>query len=401
MIPINTNKIITLTGVRRSGKTYHLFQQMNALIQQGVPKTSLLYINFEDERLDKTTDDLDLILQCFRELYPENDLSKCFFFFDEIQEVSQWEKFITRIYESVTKNIYITGSNATLLSREIASSLRGRTICYEVYPLSFHELIGIKYPSINPNNSAGKAKLSSLFREFLFKGGFPELVNQEETVRTKILQEYFNVMVLRDLIERYNITQTAVLKYFCKRIVSASAGEFSVNKIFNELKSQGYKVGKNILYDYLSYVESIYLSHLVSKFDESVVKSELSRKKTYVIDQGLGRALDFKFSQDLGRLLETTVCLELIKQGKEIFYSNQDKTECDFILQEKNRIEAAIQVSVHLDEEKTRNREITGLIATCQRHHLERGTIITLDSKHEFIVDGILIEVVPAWLYFL
>jgi uncharacterized protein len=399
-LPQDTNKIITLVGVRRSGKTYHLFNQIKKLLQQGIPPESILYFNFEDERIDATTDILDLILQCFQELNPNTDLPRCYFFFDEIQTIPNWEKFITRTYETITKKIYITGSNATLLSQEIASALRGRTISYEVFPFSFRELVWHTYPSINPKSSFGKAKLVTLFQQFLHQGGFPELLGLDDAIRIKVLQEYFNVMVLRDLIERYSISQTTILKYFCKRIVSNSANEFSVNKIFNELKSQGYKIGKNVLYDYQSFAEAIYLNRLVPKFDESIIKSELSRKKTYVIDQGLGSALDFKLSQDLGRLLETTVGLELIKQGKDISYSHNG-TECDFIIKNNKQVIGAIQVALHLEDETTKNREIRGLVNACKRHHLKKGTIICLEHTEEFVADGILIQVHPAWSYFL
>ena len=129
-------------------------------------------------------------------------------FFDEIQEAPLWEKFVARIYESISKHIYLTGSNSTLLSREIATSLRGRTLNFEVYPLSFRELLNIFYPSLKQATSADQAKIRALFQKFIYHGGFPEIINQEEDFRVKILQEYFNVMMLRDLIERYQISQT-------------------------------------------------------------------------------------------------------------------------------------------------------------------------------------------------
>ena len=206
-IPLNSNKIITLAGVRRSGKTYHLFNLIKKLKAQGVSAKKILYINFEDERLQLTIDQLDLLIESFRELNPEQDLSECYFFFDEIQEVGGWEKFITRVYANLTKNIFITGSNAKLLSKEIATSLRGRTITYEVFPLSFSEYVSILSPDINPQSSQGKAQIINLFNQFLYDGGFPELIKLSKDVRYKTLQEYFNVMVIRDLIERYEISQ--------------------------------------------------------------------------------------------------------------------------------------------------------------------------------------------------
>jgi uncharacterized protein len=399
-VPTNSGKIITLVGVRRSGKTYHLFHIMNELKQAGVTPEQILYINFEDERLDLTSSELDVILQAYRELYPNLDLATCYFFFDEIQEVEGWEKFIDRLYSSISRNVFVTGSNAKLLSQEIASALRGRPITFEVYPLSFHEFITVVSPNLNQYDSADRATLVNLFERFLVQGGFPEIITQEEGLKDKILQEYFNVMLFKDLVDRYKITQIAVLKYFCKRIIGTSASEFSVNKIYNELKSQGYGISKDTLYDFQNYVETIYLNRFVAKYAYSVVKSEGSQKKTYVIDQGLGAALDFKLSQDKGRLLENTVALELLKQGKRITYQ-QDGGECDFVLSEKDTPNEAIQVTFDFVDEQTRKREIKGLVQCCKVLSLEKGIILTFDLEEQFENDGIQVTVLPVWKYFL
>ncbi len=399
-IPLESSKIITLSGVRRSGKTYHLFNLMSQLKNQGVEAKRILYINFEDERLRLSVDELDLIIQAYQELYPDLKLSECYFFFDEIQEIEGWEKFIARIYASISQHVFITGSNAKLLSREIATALRGRTLTFEIYPLSFTEFVKVISPGLSPYSSADKAKLASLFDQFLCQGGFPEIIKQEDSLKEKVLQEYFNVMVFRDLIERYQISQATILKYFCKRVVGASGGEFSVNKIFNELKSQGYQVGKDTLYDYQGYVDAIYLNRFIPRYSHSVVKAESSQKKTYVIDQGLGVALDYKFAQDRGRLLETTVALEILKQGKQIAYQ-QNGSECDFVTIEKGAVTSAIQVAAQLSDSKTREREIKGLVQTCQKFNLPEGSIITFDQIEQLEQDGIHVQIMPAWQCFL
>lgn len=397
-IPLHSDKIVALVGVRRSGKTYHLFQLMNQLKAEGVSSSQILYINFEDERLQLSSENIGLILEAYQELYPQQQLSDCYFFFDEIQEVDGWEKFIARLYASVSTHVYITGSNAKLLSKEIATSLRGRPITYEVYPLSFKEFATILAPKVGIHTTSDKATLTHLFDQFLYQGGFPELVKKDDELREKILQEYFNVMLLRDLIERYDITQSAILKYFCKRVVGNTAGEFSVNKIYNELKSQGYQVGKDTLYSYQEYVEAIYLTHFLPKYAHSVIKSELSQKKSYVIDQGLGVALDYKLNQDKGRLLETTITLELLKQGKQIAYQ-KNGTECDFVVMEKGHVIDAIQVTISLEDKTVKEREMKGLIEACKKFDLHEGTIITLDKQENITVDGIKIHIIPAWLY--
>lgn len=399
-LPTDSGKIITLIGVRRSGKTYHLFNLISELQAAGVAPERILYINFEDERLRLNGDEMDLILQAYQELHPALKLSECYFFFDEIQEVQGWETFVARLYASISQQVFITGSNARLLSREIATALRGRSISFEVYPLSFKEFVTVVSPRLNPQSSADKAKLVHLFERFMRQGGFPEIVTQDGALQETILQEYFNVMVLRDLIERYKISQVATLKYFCKRVVGASGGEFSVHKLYNELKSQGYRISKDTLYDYQVYVEAIYLNRLVLKYSPSVVKAEGSQKKTYVIDQGLGGALDYKLSQDSGRLLENSVALELLKQGKHIAYYHEG-AECDFIVSEKDTPVEAIQVTIDLADERTSQRELKGLAQACRSLGLKRGLILTLDQEDQLNSDGLPVSVMPAWKYFL
>lgn len=399
-VPTDSGKIVTLTGVRRSGKTYHLFQVMKDLEKLGVGREKMLYFNFEDERLALTQDKLELILEVLREENPGLDLTGCYFLFDEIQEVEGWEKFVLRVYETISKQVFVTGSNAKLLSSEIVTSLRGRNITYEVYPLSFAEYVEILSPGLNPSKSKDKAILVKLFDKFMHHGGFPELVKADEELRNKILQEYFNVMVMRDLIERYQISNSSTLKYFCKRVIGASGGEFSVNKIYNELKSQGYQVSKNTLYLYQDYVETVYLNRFVNKYSHSVVKSENSQKKTYVIDSGLGSSVDFKLGKDIGRLLETVVALELLKQQKQIAYQ-QNGFECDFVVIDKNIVSEAIQVAANVSDPKTLDREIGGLVRTCLKNDLKEGVIVTLDHEGEMEVDGVKIKMIPAWKYFL
>lgn len=400
IIPLDSDKIITLMGVRRSGKTYHLFDLINRARHIGIANNQLLYINFEDERLHLKTDELDLVLQAYQELYPNLDLSTCYFFFDEVQEIAGWEMFVDRLYSSISKHVFVTGSNSKLLSREIATALRGRTIPYEIYPLSFAEFVQIQSPGLNPHSSGDKARILSLFEEFTHHGGFPEIISQSDDIRERTLQEYFNVMLLRDLAERYNIPQIAILKYFCKRVVGASACEFSVHKVYNDLKSQGYSISKDSLYAYRENVEAIYMVRFIPKYSESVVKSEGSQKKVYTIDTGLGAALDYKFSEDKGRNLETTVALELLKQGKQIAYY-QDGAECDFVVTQKGMVTSAIQVCVDLFDEATRKRELRGLVRCCTRFGLDEGVIITVNSEETINVDNITVRVVPAWRYFL
>jgi len=400
-IPVNSGKIVTLCGVRRSGKTFMLYETIKKLYLERIQKERILYINFEDERLELKSDELDLILQAYRELYPDFNLIECYFFFDEVQNIQNWERFIRRIYDTVTRNIFITGSNSRLLSKEIATQLRGRTVTIEIFPLSFREYLRFHNMEIDLYHSKSRAKIVSLFEGFLFEGGFPEIAAIKDAfVRSKVLQGYFDVMLYRDLIERFNITNIPGLKYFIKRIFENITSPVSVNRLYNELKSQGYRIGKNYLYEFLESAEAVYLFLTVKKCSESVLKQELGEKKVYVIDNGLLNSVTFKFSKDYGKLLENLVFLEFIKRGENLcFYKN--KKECDFVTFEGSSIKEIIQVSYSLSDLTTRTREIEGLISAFERFGIKEGRIVTFSEEEDIKLKGIWIKIVPAFKFFL
>ena len=394
--PIDTKKIITLIGVRRCGKTSILYDMINKL-SDTTPKTKILFLNFEDERLDLEVNELDLVLQSFSELYPEQNLKECYFFFDEIQNISGWEKFVRRVYDTVSKNIYVTGSNSKLLSSDIATSLRGRTLSYEVYPLSFYEYLSFKNIKVDLYSSKSLAHIKNALSLFLKDGAFPETLFLEDQYKNQTLQEYFNVLLYKDLAERYNITNTVALKFFLKRIIASSTKQISINKIYNELKSNGIKIGKNTLYDFLDYVQNIYLALTLHKYDKSLVNKELGEKKIYSIDIGLNNAIEFKFSDNIGKSLENAVFLELKRNYDEVFYFKNINSECDFIISEKNSITQAIQVTYDMSDEDTKSREIKGLVQACKNFKLNNGVIVTYDTDDEIIHDNINISLIPFY----
>ena len=293
--------IITLIGARRSGKTYLLYQIMNELIAGGVKREDMIFLNFEDERLLLNTNQLDLILQAYSELYPDKKLSECWFFFDEIQNVDGWEKFVRRVFDNYSKHIFVTGSNAKLLSTEIADSLRGRTITYTVYPLSFAEYLNFKEVEYNIIHPLKKAKVINHSLQFIKQGGFPELINFENAERIKVLQSYFNTMIFRDIVERYKVNDVQLLKFFIKKLFATIGKPLSINKIYNEIRSMGYKVSNNYLYEFEQYCYAVFLSISVPKFDFSEIKQAKSDKKLYAIDTGLLSSVEFSISENRGK----------------------------------------------------------------------------------------------------
>lgn len=390
-VPIGTEKIITLMGVRRCGKTSILYDAINQLTQT-IPKEQILFFNFEDERITLDQDSLDLILQGYMELYPEIEMKDTYLFFDEIQNVDGWEKFVRRVYDGVSQNIFITGSNSKLLSRDIATSLRGRTITYEVFPLSFREYLAFENIEIDFHSTKSLAFIHNRLEKFLHEGAFPEIVLFDERIREKILQDYYNVMIYKDLIERFSIKNIEALKFFLKRILASSTKLVSVNKIYNDLKSSGFKVGKNSLYAYLGYVEDIYLSLTLDKYSQKITTQ--TDKKVYSIDIGFNNTLLYKFSDDIGKSMENAVFLELRRREKEIYYHTDRTSECDFIVTQKGTVRHAIQVTHNMQDEKTQTREIKGLVNACKEYGLTKGIIITYEEEDLVEVDGVIIEVV-------
>ena len=399
-IPLNTDMIISLVGARRSGKTFLLYYLIDQLKKEGLAPEKIVFINFEDERLKLQQADLDIILQAYQELYPDIDLKQTCFFFDEIQNVDGWEKFVRRVYDTKSKNLFITGSNSRLLSTEIATELRGRTVSYTIYPYSFSEFIKTQNGPDNYSTQLNRAKLIKLSEQFMFEGGFPELTRFDGPFKIKILQEYFNVMIYRDIVERYAVSNTEVLKFFIKKIFSAVTGTFSVNKTYNDLKSMGYKISNKYLYDYLEFCNTVFLTQSISKFDYSEIKQAKSEKKVYVIDNGLLKAVDFSVSENRGKLLENMVAMEFIKQEKKLFYF-KDLVECDFIVQDKDSNSLTpIQVTLTLKPKTTRTRELKGLINACQQLNIGHGTIITFDEEETITESSCKVSVVPFYKYF-
>lgn len=396
-IPIDTPIIISLIGSRRSGKTYLLYQTLKKLYELGTDIRQIVFINFEDERLTLRSEDLDLIVQAYTELYPQQKIEDTYFFFDEIQNIKGWEKFVRRMFDTYSRHIFITGSNSKLLSSEIATELRGRTLTFTVYPLSLSEYLdfhGIEkqlYPAKN------KGKIIHYTEKFLSEGGFPESVFWDTKIRTMLMQQYFNVMIFRDIVERYNVGNVEVLKFFIKKIFAGITKPFSVNKAYNDIRSMGYKISNKYLYDYLDYCNAVFLGIEVNKFDFSEIKQEKSDKKVYAIDTGLLSAVEFSISRNKGKLLENMFAMELIKMGYTVFYF-RNNFECDFVCSFDN-VWACFQVSWSIDAPETLNRELRGLSEACSTLNLKKGTIITFDTETDMVYNELEVQVIPVYKF--
>lgn len=400
-ITLDSGFIISIIGCRRAGKTTMLRQIVDKLFSRGVRKEQIVFVNFEDERIPREKDALDALLVAHAELHPQVSAKDCYYFFDEIQEMPDWELFVRRLHESKSKNIFITGSNARFLSREIATALRGRTISYEVYPFSFKEFLIHK--NIDPkkrNTTREKALLRSNFDEFMIGGGFPEIVHLSPNVKSRALRSYLDVMIYRDLIDRYEIRNPESLKAFIMKRLSNIARELSVNKTFNELKSSGFEVSKSSMYNFAEWCEEAFLLFSLPQYHESLVKQQGYVKKNYCIDNGLLSYTSFRASQDKGRLFENAVYIELKRRAEVLFY-HKDLKECDFIVIDNQRVQQAIQVSLSIMEPAVRKREIGGLLQAAKRTGAHDAIILTLEEEEDLVFEGVRIKVIPAIKWFL
>lgn len=399
-VKTETGRIVSVTGIRRCGKTHLLMLAMKDLLDRKTERSRLVYINFEDERLSPETEDLDLIVQAYAELFPDNRLKDTYFFFDEIQNIAGWEKFVRRLFDTVSKRIFITGSNSTMLSSDIASSLRGRGQNIELFPLSFSEYLRFNGPEQDVYTTKGKAAVINALRKYIVWGGFPELLETDNP--QSILQDYFYVMLYKDIIERYSITNTSALKYYLNRLVINTGRPISVHKIYNELKSAGFRISKDSIYRFADYAEEAWFSFRLSKFDYSFVSREQSEKKVYIIDNGFLNSLTWNFSGNWGTLLENAAFLHLRRRhGKELFFYKADN-ECDFVIFDRDKPVDIIQVAYDIGNRETLERELSGLMDAAGYFGLKSGKIITFDTEQEPMVTprGVTAEIVPAYKWF-
>ena len=401
-LPVDSGRIVTVTGIRRCGKSSQLGLVMNQLVRNGVPRERILYVGFDDERfLYMSAEHLDEILQAYREMFPRQSLKDVYMFFDEIQLVEGWELFVLRVYKNYCKNIYITGSTAKMLSEEMASALRGWPDEYREYPLSFSEYLSFKDIRANKFTESGGAIMANAFRSYCKEGGFPQVVLTEGmTEKTKILQSYFNTMLFRDMIDHYHIgASSSVVRYFLKRVMNNLTKPTSVNNIYNELKSQGIKVSKDSLYTWLDYACSIFLFRRVPKYTKSLVKESMASSKFYLTDIGLRNAVLLSQNEDEGKALENVVYMMLersLGENDRVFYFSETK-ECDFVVQRSEQITELIQVCWELDSTNM-SREVGGLMVASAATGCRNCKIITFNQQRTIQQDGVTIEVHPVWI---
>ncbi len=390
---ININEIISnpqitvITGIRRCGKSVLL-----KLIQEKIKKGEKYYLNFNDPKLINTEiKDIIKIFERYFEMFPSK---KKYIFIDEVQEIKGWHKLVLDFYEKKYK-VIITGSNGNILSSDIATYLTGRQHTIKLFPFSFKEyLIHKKIKTdMKLKSKAELIEIRKALEKFMEEGGFPQVIIQQNQ---KQLEEYFESIIYKDVITRNKISYAKELKELAFYIISNNTKINTYKKLKETIQVKSISTIK----EYLDYIKNTFLALPLNKYESSVRSQIRTSKKIYVIDWGLANTIGFKTSSDQGRILENIIFIELKRRNKEIYYY-KDKTECDFIIREKNKIKEAIQVCLEFAKKETREREITGLMEAMKQFKLKSGIIITQDHEEEIKINNKKINIIPAWKWLL
>jgi hypothetical protein len=396
-IPTDSGKVISIVGARRTGKTYLLYGLIEKLREQ-LPVNRVIYFNFEDDRIfpaDLST--MNAFLESYYELFPENKSRKVYFFFDEIQEIEKWELFIRRVYDNENCSIFITGSSSKLLIKEVSSALRGRSISYELFPLSFREYLSFKNVDVKKFSSKSEAKLINTFNEYLFSTAFPELVNMSEDLKWKSLNEYLDLIIYKDIVEKYNVSNIHLMKYLIKFLFANSANLISINKIYNELKSSGLKISRNSIYEYISYLEDSYTIFKLPLYTRNIREQQRNPQKFYALDNGLRKAMTI--ASDKGKLLESTVFMELRRKFRNVYYYHSMQ-EVDFIYEGPQGVEL-INVCFDLALQSSRDRELNSLSAGMQELNVDSALLLTGNEEGTEFLENKKIVIKPVWKWML
>ncbi|MDR3557288.1 MAG: ATP-binding protein [Syntrophobacteraceae bacterium] len=405
-LPKVPGKATAIIGMRRTGKTTYMWQVLSDRLAWGIEREGLLYFNFEDERLaGMTAADLSLVVEEYYRLNPEwRDRRLAVFFLDEIQNVPGWEAFARRLLDSERIELFITGSSARLLSREVATSMRGRAMEALVHPFSFREFLRHlgQEQELAPERLP-KAKRSALekhLREYLVVGGFPEAQGLELRDRHDLLRSYVDVALLRDVVERHAVTHPVALRWMVRHLLGSPAGLFSINKFYGDLRSQGLPIAKDTVYGYLGHIEDAFLIRTVSIATDSERRRMVNPRKVYPVDPALIPIFDRSGRANLGHALETCVFLDLERRGAEISYvRTMSGCEVDFLARYPGGRSELIQVCIDVDSPVTREREIRSLVEAAPEHAGASLNLITLEPEAPpELPPGVLWHPATVWL---
>jgi len=391
-----TSEIIAVAGPRRAGKTCYMYQLIQGLLAQGNwSRKDILFVDFEDYRLtDFTAADTDALLTTFQQVAGK---APTFIFFDEIQQLPGWSRVLRTLHNQNRYRIVVTGSNADLLEREIATELRGRCRNILMMPFSFPEFLrfhGIPDDELTLLTPA-RGRVLNAFEQYLQEGGFPEVVKKETLPeKRELLQTYYRTIFYRDILERYNVKAKTLLEALMRHSLNTFSDLFSISMFEKELKRHQLTGSKQTISNYLGYLREVFFLTAHDKFSYSPRQRIMNPKKIYLLDTGFS-LLSTNFSENRGKLLENVVAVEMFRRRAECFYY-KGRRECDFIIKEGTKPKAAIQVCWELTP-KNETRELRGLREAMNAFAIEEGFILTNDEERELTFEGEKIHVMPVW----
>lgn len=398
-------KAAVCIGVRRSGKSTYLFQWIRRLQAAGVPAENILYLNFFDDRLRGLRDPgPGIVLDAYFSLYPEKKSSETVYcFFDEIQELPGWEAFIDRILRTEDCRVFLTGSSARLLSREIATQLRGRSLAWEMFPFSFREFLDWKGLDADaPRTTKQVLLLQAAWEEYRQCGGFPEVLGLKSGLRVRIHQEYFHAVLFRDLVERHDVSHPRALMDLAHWLLDHTGSLYSLNRLTAYLQGLGHKVPKASVGDYLDWLEDAYFLFTVRLYDSSPTRVNANPKKIYCIDHALIASVASGTLLNSGHHLENMVFLALRRHSTDIrYFKDRDGREVDFVLRGADRSLKLIQVCETLSDPQVRERETRGLESAWTALGDASAFIVTREDEGEITTASGRIRILPAWRFLL
>ena len=394
------NAATVVTGMRRTGKTYVTYQRMRALVDSGIPIERIVHVNFDDDRLKGLKlEHLRFVGDVHAELFPDAARESCWYFLDELQDVKGWELYARRLLDSHLVQLCLTGSSSKLLSGEIATHMRGRSIDIEVFPLSFAEFLSfnslVKKVPPAPYSSRTAGLLRHAMQRYLDEGGFPDVQGDDYRIRIKTLQGYVDAVLYRDVIERHEVPSVQSLRYTLEYIKYNFAHKISTRAISGVLKGLGLSDSREYIADYLDWLEQAYLIHRVPIRTDSLSVRRMNPDKFYLVDTGLARAVTPKSDAARGWLLENLVFLALRRGDNKIEYFNTRKgDEVDFLVTDKlSKKRRLVQVAWDMSSPGMEARELSALKAARNEIKVDDCTVVTWDEERE--TDGI--KIVPAW----
>ncbi len=393
---INKDEVVVIKGVRRSGKSTLMLNQIRKLHIEGIPKNEILFVNLEDPRF---INHLSLeLFELIKETYLEymNPKGKPYIFLDEVQNINNWEKWVNKEVELKQSFITITGSNSSLLSSEIASVLTGRYVSVDVYPLSFSEYllfynieVGSKFDLVSK-----KIELNRALNLYLKDGGFPRLVDYPDDEKKELLSSYKNSILLKDIVARFRLKNFTVLNDITAFLLANSGIIQSISKLKNN-----FSISHEMANDYVDYLKKAYLIFEINKFDYSLKKQRVNEKKYYSIDFGLSNLMRVPNREFRGANLESMVFLELLRRGYKVYYyKTSNDLEIDFVVEKDNRIVQLIQVSKTIKDEKTRKRELAPFAKAKQELHLDKvDSVLISEDATQSLEGGVKLINIKEW----